>query len=274
MRVLLLLAGMMVLGASPAIGDDQDKLEIKRLQERLDLLEAKLAILLAAQDPVPRIENVEAPPTLQQPQPKREVTPPELLPELGKIGAEVGLVLSGASNPFHLNNGQDAAGFIDLPLFEPRALHGKVGYEILIGLSQSKTNFATTSLVTQASQPTETNLKLLQIVPLSFKYTSTALDRFRLRPYALLGFGMFITIHKEVTPDGVTLVAGQVPQSPELAARGLPLGAGNIDFGIHSGAGFEFRLNRSFSLGFDGSFNRISGGQTLGTYGTRLGFHF
>ena len=271
MRVLAMLAGLSLLGISPALGDDQDKQEIRRLQERLDLVEAKLALLLDSQHPAPE-------PTVHTqaaaPAPAPEVTPPELVPEIGKIGAEVGIVLSGSSNPFHLNAGQDAAGFIDLPMFEPKLLHGKIGYEILIGLSQSKTKFTTSSFVTQSTLLTDNSAKVLQIVPFSLKYTSTALDRIRLRPYAVLGFGMYVSLHKEVTPDGTTLVAGQIGQSPELTARGLPIGAGNVDFGIHTGGGVEFRLSRSFSLAFDGRFNRISGGQTLGTYGTRLGFHF
>ena len=60
----------------------------------------------------------------------QEPAPPELMPEIGKIGAQVGLVLSSSANPFQLNNGQGAAGFIDLPMFEPKVLHGKIGCEI------------------------------------------------------------------------------------------------------------------------------------------------
>ena len=271
MRVFPLLAGLILLGISPAFGDDQDKQEIKRLQERLDLLEAKMAVLLAAPEPVIRTQNVALPPVAER---RADVNPPELIPEIGKIGGELGFVLSGSSNPFHLNSGQDAAGYLDLPLFNPKALHGKLGYEIRIGLSQSKTKFPTTSVVTQSTLVTDTKVKLLEIVPFSLKYTATSLDRFRLRPYAVLGFGMFVTIHNQLAPDGSTLVAGQISQSPELTARGLPIGAGNIDFGIHTGGGIEFRISPNFSLGFDGRVNRISGGQTLGTYGTRLGFHF
>ena len=335
MRMFPILTGLILLGVSTAWADDLEdqKLEVKRLQERVELLEAKMAILLANQTPALNAAPVpQMTPSVALP-PKREVNPPELIPEIGNIGAQVGLVLSGSSNPFHLNNGQDAAGFIDLPMFEPKALHGKISYEIRIGLSQAKTKFRTTSNVAQVanltaltvlnptnpiqnvidavngtgtapfpvSQVTETRSKLLQVIPFSLRYTSTALDRFHLRPYAVLGFGMFVTIHnqspsltgvrldstlpadqlalvKQVfgggAPFGGPLVGGQITQSAELESRGLPFGAGNIDFGIHSGGGVELRLNRNFSLGFDGRFNRLSGGQSLGTFGTRLGFHF
>ncbi|MDQ6676362.1 MAG: hypothetical protein M3Z09_03600 [Acidobacteriota bacterium] len=336
MRITPILAGLLLLGLSQAQADEHDecKQEIKRLQERLDLLEAKLEVLTQnptpAQTPAEHVQNVAA---SLSPLARGEVTPPELIPEIGKIGAEVGLVLSGSANPFHLNQGQDAAGYIDLPLFEPKALHGKLGYEIRVGLSQAKTRFQTTSNVAQvanlaalnALRPntgaqniidsvqgtgaapfpvtalTETRSKLLQVIPFALRYTATALDRYRLRPYAVLGFGTFVTIHNQqpigtgVRPDagltpaelalinqvfggkapfGGPLVAGQISQSPELEARGLPGGHGNIDFGIHTGGGVEVRLSRGFSLGFDARYNRISGGQRLATYGTKLGFHF
>ncbi len=336
MRITPILTGLLLLGISQAQADEHDecKQEIKRLQERLDLLEAKLETLVqspaAADKPAERVQNVVA---ALNPRAKGEVTPPELIPEIGKIGAEVGLILSGSVNPFHLNRGQDATGYIDLPLFEPKALHGKLGYEISVGMSQAKTRFQTTSNVAQvanlvtltALSPgtgaqnladaiqgsgaapfpvtalTETRSKVLQVVPFALRYTATALDRYRVRPYAVLGFGTFVTIHDQqpmnsgVRPDaalspavlalvnqvfggkapfGGPLVAGQISQSPELEARGLPGGHGNIDFGIHTGGGVEWRLNRGFSLGFDARYNRISGGQTLATYGTKLGFHF
>jgi hypothetical protein len=206
-------------------------------------------------------------------------------------------------------------------------------------MSQSKTTFQTTSNVAQVANlavltalnpnggllnvtaaltgtgaapfPVKTlsltRLRLLQVVPFAFKYTSTAFDRWRLRPYALVGFGTYVTIHSQnpargnppsygvrrdadLPPDilaavnaffggqapfGGPLVAGQISQAPELEARGLPGGHGNIDFGLQTGGGVEFRIHRNFSLGFDARFNKISG--TYGgfqTIGTRLGFHF
>jgi hypothetical protein len=271
--------------------------------------------------------------------PKFEM-PPELVPDVGKIGAEVGLLLSGSLNPFKLNSGQFAGGFIDLPLIDrPRWLHGRLSYEISIGLSQSNTVFSTTSNVAQVANlavldtvyparglqnaqeatsgtgsapfyttmSTSTRLRLLEVVPFSIKYTSTVFDRLRLRPYAVLGFGTFVTIDSQnpargtpptygVRPDaslppevlallqqsfggqapfGATLVAGQISNSSQLVARGLPAGNGNIDFGLHSGAGITYRLTRDLSLGFDAQYNRIAGSNGgFTTLGSRIGFHF
>jgi hypothetical protein len=327
-----------ILLVAPALAQDRDQYEqkIKSLEERLALVEARLDTLLqerTATPTPPPVPSATVPAYVTNA--AREKMPPELIPEIGKIGAEVGIQLNGASNPFHLNSGTDVAGFIDLPLFDkPDWLHGKISYEISIGLSQSKTSFSTTSNVAQVanlavlntlfpaggaqnildavsgtgSAPfpvtalTETKMKLLHVVPFSFKYTTTALDRFRLRPYALIGFGTYVTIHSQspsnygVRPDanlpasvvalvnqvyggtapfGGPLVAGQISQSAELEARGLPGGHGNIDLGWLAGGGFEYRLTRSFSIGFDGRWNRIAGAPgALVTYGTRLGFHF
>jgi hypothetical protein len=325
-----------ILLATPARSQDREQYEqkIKSLEERLALVEATLQTLLQERT----APSVPAPTTTVPAyvtKAAHETMPPELVPEIGKIGAEVGITLNGASNPFHLDSGTDIAGFIDLPLFDkPDWLHGKISYEISIGLSQSKTSFNTTSNVAQVANLTilntlnpsggaqnildsvsgtgaapfpvtaltETRMKLLQVVPFSFKYTTTALDRFRLRPYALLGFGTYVTIHSQSpfnsgvrtdanlpasaialinqvyggqAPFGGPLVAGQISQSAELEAKGLPGGHGNIDLGWLAGGGFEYRLSPSFSLGFDARWNRISGAPgALVTYGTRLGFHF
>ena len=123
----------------------------------------------------------------------------------------------------------------------------------------------------------------------------------------MAGFGVYVTIHNQnpalgnppsfgvrrdanLPPDvlaavnqifggqapfGGPLVAGQISQSPELEARGLPGGHGNLDLGGHATVGLEYRLTRTFSLGFDTTFHKISG--TYGsyrTYGSRFGIYF
>jgi hypothetical protein len=318
------------------------------LQEKVERLEEKVAFLERALDqltrgragqPPPAAETRVAPAPLPPQKPRFEM-PPELVPEIGKIGAQVGLLMSGSSSPYRLDRGYFGAGFIDLPLFDrPAWLHGKVSYEILVGMTQSKTTFTTTSNVAQVANlavlsalnpngglqnvtaavtgtgaapfpvttSNTTRLRLLQVVPFALKYSSTALDRWRIRPYGVLGFGVYVTIHNQnpalgnppsygvrpdanlppdvkaavqqlfggVAPFGGPLVAGQISQSPELEARGLPGGHGNLDFGIHSALGVEYRVSRNLSLGFDARFNRIAG--TYGvfrTYGSRIGFQF
>ena len=332
----------------PASGQDTDSHIHDACQERLKELEARVAQLekvIARLTPADTELAAPAPaaPAPQTPAIKMRAgyqPPPELVPEVGKIGAEVGVLVGGSTNPFQLNRGMFTGGFIDLPLFDkPEWLHGKISYEISVGMSQSNTTFNTTSNVAQVANlavlnalnpnggvpnvvaavtgtgaapfpvvtSTLTRLRLLEVVPFSFKYTNTALDHWRLRPYAILGFGTFVTIHSQnpargspatfgVRPDaavppsilatvnslfggtspfGAPLVAGQISQAPELVARGLPGGNGNIDFGLHTGAGLAIRLNRNFSLGFDVRYNQIAGSNGgFTTFGSRIGVHF
>lgn len=332
-----------LLRCQPAADAEHERCErrIHELEQRLARVEGMLERLTGEKITTGSAERASAaaqPAPTSRPARSFEM-PPELVPQIGKIGAEVGLLLSGATSPFRLDSGQFFGGFIDLPLFEPVRLHGKISYEISVGMSQSKTTFATTSNVAQVANlavlnalnpngglqnvtaavtgtgsapfPVKTSnltrLRLLQVVPFSFKYTSTAFDRWRIRPYGLIGFGTFVTIHSQnpargtpptygVRPDanvppeilaavnslyggqapfGGPLVAGQISQAPELEARGLPGGHGNLDFGLQTAAGVELRLNRNFSLGFDARFNKIAG--TYGSFrtiGSRLGFHF
>jgi hypothetical protein len=239
--------------------------------------------------------------------------PPELVPEIGKIGAEVGLLISGSASPFGLNRGTFQGGFIDLPAAGRQArLAARQDFlRIVVHVTQSRSTFNTTSNVAQVANltvlnalnptgglqnvsaaltgtgaapfpvtnSTETRLSVLQVVPFSLKYTSSALDRWRIRPDGVLGLGVFVTIHNQnpargtpaifgVRPDaqlppeilaivkqtfggqapfGGRLVAGQISQSPELEQRGLPGGHGNLDIGLHTGYGLEYRLMRSLS---------------------------
>jgi hypothetical protein len=344
--LLVLSHGAVSLGQETHIHDACQE-RLKQLEDRVAQLERLVSRLASAENsalaaktertvsPAASATEKPAPPMRGGFQP-----PPELIPEVGKIGAEVGLLVGASRNPFQLNGGSFTAGFIDLPLFDkPEWLHGKLSYEISVGLSQSNTTFDTTSNVAQVANlavlsalnpngglqnvvaavsgtgaapfpvktSTLTRLRLLQVAPFSIKYTSTALDRWRIRPYALVGFGIYVTIHNQnpargapptfgVRPDadippgilatvnslfegaapfGGPLVAGQISQAAELEQRGLPGGHGNLDIGLHTGVGVAVRLNRNFSLGFDTRYNQISGSHGgFTTIGSRIGLHF
>ena len=179
---------------------------IRALEERLAVVEGQLEALLRERNGVPSpaasIQPSFAVPATPAPQPQHFEVPPELIPEVGKIGAEVGVLLTAASNPFELNRGRFYGGYIDLPLVDrPAWLHGKISYEILVGLSRSQTRVTTTSNVAQvvnlaaltALQPSgglqnisdalsgtgsapfpvttsnQLNLRLLQVAPFSLK---------------------------------------------------------------------------------------------------------
>ncbi len=235
--------------------------------------------------------------------------PLELLPDLGQIGAEVGLTGGASWNPYRVGRGVQGGGYIDLPL--RRALGGKLSYEILLTLSQAESDpFLITdpiayvaNLSTGASaadalagpprapfpvrRMVRTRLRLLQVSPFALKYTLLALDRQRLRPWAVVGVDFVVAITQErpvqdesqaftgTSPFDDPLIAGLVAQAPELSDRGSPTGQGNLELGFHLGAGVEVRLTRGLSLNLDYRFTGTEGRNgRLHTASTALGLHW
>ena len=145
--------------------------------------------------------------------------PRELLPDIGQIGAEVGLFLGGSMNPYKDDAGFATGGYIDLPFKNFRS--GKLSYEIMVGLQTAQTTQTSTSGVniltnavlnsylgnTAASSTSPTsfltgplpitstvqeNSKVLTVAPMELKYTWTGMGRFR--PYVVAGLGMYVWI--------------------------------------------------------------------------------
>jgi hypothetical protein len=172
----------------------------------------------------------------------------ELLPDLGRIGAQVG-ALGGASwNPYGAGRGYGLAGFIDLPLF--RAPGGKLSYEVLLGFSDAG----------------DSGLRLLDTSPFGLKYTLTGLDHARLRPYLDGGLEVVLAVGnpKGGPPEGIP--------SPKAATARL-VGDASLELGFHAGGGLEVRLSRGVSLNLDYRFARL-GGADLHVAGGGLGFHW
>jgi opacity protein-like surface antigen len=218
----------------------------------------------------------------------------ELLPDIGKIGAEVG-VFGGASwNPYDVGPGFEAGGLIDLPL--RRAPGGKLSYEIFLGLSLATSDpfTITNTLAYQLNlalgrTPAEaengplpvhgsvrTRLRLLHVSPFSLKYTITRLDHVRLRPYLNAGADVLVTITRQDPVDGGDpLIGGIVSQAPELAAKGTPTGQGNIDIAGHAAAGVEIRISAGQSLNLEYRFTAAEGKNArLQTLSAAVGFHW
>lgn len=232
----------------------------------------------------------------------------ELLPELGRIGAEVGLNIGPAWNPFGVGRGLQATGFADLPL--ARVLGGRLSYRIDVTLATGESEpFTLTdpiafvaNLAAGADQAAalagpprapfpvrrqvRTRSRLLVVSPFALRQTFTAFERARLRPYVLAGLDAVVTITKQVPvadesliftgtgPFDDALIGGLVAQAPELAARGLPTGQGNIDFGYHVGAGLEVRVSRGLALTLDYRLTRFDNRHTLQSLATGLGVHW
>ena len=233
----------------------------------------------------------------------------ELLPDIGRIGAQVGVMVGASWNPYDVGQGIQAAGYIDLPL--ARAPGGKLSYEIVIGLSHADSDpFTITNplafvanlaagaspadaLAGPPSAPfpvrrsVKTRLRLMEVSPFGLKYTIRSLDHVRLRPYAAAGLDFTVVITEQTPLDDESLVftgtapfddpliAGVVAQAAELTARGTPTGQGNIELGWHAGGGLEIRVARGLSLNLDYRFAHAGGeNSNLHAVSGALGFHW
>jgi opacity protein-like surface antigen len=171
----------------------------------------------------------------------------ELLPDIGRIGAEVGVLAGVSGNPYETGPGGIVGGFIDLPLFRLGA--GKVSYEIAMAVTLAKGDpFAATELVRgfPVTRSVSTRLRAVDVSPFSLKY---ALRGGRFRPYLTLGADVLIATTRDDPPS----------ESSEREDRGTPRGAATIELGGHAGAGFEIRVTSGLSWNAEYRFARFEG---------------
>lgn len=329
---------------------DELRSMVQTLQSRLDSQSTMVAstrpvaatvrysppVALAVADPEPAPKPAPSPAPAPAPAAPTAATtapayrnPRELLPDIGHIGAEVGLLLGAGTSSFKNNTGFATGGFIDLPWKNVKG--GKLSYEIMLGLQKSKTTQQTTSGVnvlvnavlnsylgnTAANQTSATNFlagplpitssgqenaKMLTVAPVLLKYSVNTLGRFR--PYVVGGLGMYVWIGSNNNTDafnaknalgnlasvpvgsstlGDTLnailrgsqIGGLVPTAPELAARGVPHGQGNLLFGGQIGGGFEYRISPKLSMGVDIRRNQLEGtNASFTTFAFKQGLHW
>lgn len=233
----------------------------------------------------------------------------ELLPGIGKIGAQVAFHFGGSSNPYGIGRGSEWGGSIDLPLAKAPA--GKLSYQIFIGLSLAESDpFTITdsiafvaNLAAGASRQAAlagppaapfpvrrevtTRLRLLQLSPFSLKYTLMRWDSARIRPFAAAGLDFLVVLTSEeptrdesliftgTAPFDDPLLGGLVAQAPELTALGRPTGQGNLEVGGHAAAGVEVRISKGISLNLEYRYTAMRGPNgRLQTASGALGFHF
>ena len=233
----------------------------------------------------------------------------ELLPDLGRIGAQVGLGVGPSWNPYEIGRGMQGAGYVDLPLL--RVPGGRLSYQILIALSgASSAPFTLTDPVAYVANlaagapPADalsgpprapfpvrrlvrTRLRLLEVSPFALKYTLTGLDAVRMRPYLVAGLDAVVVITRQTpeedesllftggSPFDAPLIGGLVAEAPELLARRTPTGQGDIQLGFHAAGGLEVRLSGAVSMSLEYRHTRIEGGGgPLHALGTSLGFHW
>jgi len=308
--------------------------QINNLSALIEQLQARLEPIASAKPMLPPAVPAAALPTPPAPaDPKPAVNSPavprELLPDIGHIGAQLGLLVGESTNPFKETSGFSAGGFIDLPL--KKVPGGKLSYEIMVNLQRSVTRTASTSGVnvlvdavtnaylgnTAANGTSLTNYlagplpvtsvvqergKILTVAPFELKYTLTKWGRFR--PYGVAGLGAYVYIGSDNNSAtfnantalgplasapvgnstlGNTLnallqgsqIGGLAPTSPELAARGVPHGQGNLLFGGQFGGGAEYRITPKYSIGFDYRFNLLEAkNSNFSNFSFKQGFHW
>ena len=232
----------------------------------------------------------------------------ELLPGIGLIGAQVGILVGGSWNPYQVGQGFQVGGYVDLPLAD--APGGKLSYELFVGLSSATSpaftitdqiafvaNLATgaTREAALAGPPAapfpvrrqvRSRLRLLQLSPFGLKYALRRFNAGRVRPYLGAGLDVAVTVTNQDpvadeslefrggAPFDAPLIGGTVAQAPELAARGYPTGQGNIDLGFHAVAGIEARIARRVSLNAEYRFTSIGSGDRLQAVTAALGLHW
>jgi opacity protein-like surface antigen len=231
----------------------------------------------------------------------------ELLPDIGRIGSQVGAFGGASFAPYETGTGFDVGGFINLPL--ARAPGGKLSYELFVAFSESTSDpFVATNPIAyvanlaagaspaaalagppQAPFPVKRdvtlNVRLLQVSPFGLKWTFLGKSS-RFRPFLAVG-GDFVVVITRVDPlrdeslvfTGASpfddpLIAGLVAQAPELAARGVPSGQGNVELGGHATGGFELRVSTGVSLNLDYRFTQIGGHAHLQTVHAGIGIHW
>ncbi|PYQ17780.1 MAG: hypothetical protein DMF79_16685 [Acidobacteria bacterium] len=274
----------------------------KRAALRAPLVVLALAAAALAQEPA-------TPPPATSGKTDGGAAPHELLPDIGRIGSEVG-ILGGASwNPYEVGRGFHLGGFLTVPL--ARVPGGKLSYELHVSFSEATSDpFTITdpiayvaNLAAGASpaaalagppgapfpvrRAVRTELHLLQVSPFGLRYTIRSLDHVRLRPYAGAGLDMVVVISKQrpeaseslqftgASPFDDDLIGGLVAQAAELAARGLPSGQGNLELGFHAMGGIEVRVARGLSLNLEYRFTGVGGTrQTYQAASAAFGFHW
>jgi opacity protein-like surface antigen len=225
----------------------------------------------------------------------------ELLPDIGRIGAQVGAALGPSWNPYGVGTGGHVAAFIDLPLARNRA--GRLSYEILLGLSGGRSEaftitdpLAYVANLARGASPADalagpprapyvarrqvrTRLRLLDVSPFALKYTLTGLDHARLRPYVTAGLDV-VLVGTDQEPEGespaastvdAALSAGSLP--PELEARGIRDGKASLFLGGHAGGGIEVRVSGGLSLNLDYRIARFDD-RTLQAASAVVGLHW
>jgi hypothetical protein len=233
----------------------------------------------------------------------------ELLPDIGVIGAQAGLVGGVCWNAYEAGRGVCAGAFLSVPL--RRLGRGRLSYELDISLTKGRSEpFLITDYIAYvanlaagvppaaalAGPPgapfpvrrlVRTELRVLHVSPFGLRYALSSGGVRRVRPYVGLGVDAVVVLSTQnpvsresaATPGAEVfegpLIGGLVAQAPELAARGFPTGQGNLRVGAHGALGVELRTSERLSVNAEYRFTAIEGaGGGTGALTAAIGFHW
>jgi opacity protein-like surface antigen len=197
------------------------------------------------------------------------------------LGGEFTLISGANSGPFGTDTDFAIGGALGIPLFRPDPLFGQnlLG-EVMIGWSKTRGAITAVSPLTAVGAPaaavTSTRFEITTLeVLLGFKYKVEALGRIQPFLTAGVGFNVFLCETKGAALAGGDFICGAAPIPPELRARDVPVGQGNIRPAAALGGGVDFLLTNKIFVGAEVRHNLVSGdNDDFTTFGGRLGIRW
>ncbi|MBI5366241.1 MAG: hypothetical protein HZA54_04325 [Planctomycetes bacterium] len=186
------------------------------------------------------------------------------------LKGEFSLTSGLSDEAFDQDQGYFVRAEIDLPLrrFSGFGLLGQVG----ISYSHSDTDYDTITTALLGTL-TDQNVALATLaIDAGFKlrYDELGGPDGMLRPFVETGLSIPVYI-----ADADHIVAGQVPEAPELRESGVPTGWGNIRVGAYLGGGVELCVGAGLVLALDVRHHFIGGKNSDFThYGVTVGLDF
>lgn len=195
-------------------------------------------------------------------------------------GFEYNFLFGIATGPFDTDSDIYIGANVDLPVFKKDPLFGQqLSGDLMVGWTQTSSdgtfNSPNVTVLNVAAVPTaatEFDLTTVQVIP-GVKYKLNMLGPM-IQPYVVLGIAFNVELSKTRGPEGER-AGGIAPISPELQARNVPVGQGDILIGGNFGGGIDIFLFQNLLLGADFRYNMMDRSDaSFQTYLGKFGFRF
>ncbi|GAC1620347.1 MAG: hypothetical protein NVS9B10_01980 [Nevskia sp.] len=188
------------------------------------------------------------------------------------------------SGAFGTKSNFNIGGSLNVPIFGADPLFGQALLgEVLLGYAKTKSDGTFNApavtglgLPAEPTPATRFSLTTTQIgIGVKYKFTFLpALGFIQIQPYIAGGVSIDVFLSKTNGNNG-DRAGGIAPISPDLAARGVPAGQGNVLAGPQFGGGLDIVLFKNLLLGFDARRHLYSStGANYTTLLGKVGFRF